>query len=576
MDRWACVDLPELPLQLVLKDRPEWDGQPVVVVQEDRPEGLVLHANEAARRHRVLPGMRYAEALSLCTSAKAAERSPLHATVAGPEVVAEARNHVVDVLRTASPRVEPCGQEPGVFWLDATGLAGGQPESRSEGSTVSEGSTGTHKGPVAPGLYPNLRRWAEDVVMQLQKSGFVARVAVGFDRFATYALARAGRSTVLVSGDAAQEQDRARAMPLDRMGLAPRLREDLARLGITTVGGFQDLPPGGVLERFGADNYLLHRLSRGRLNATLQATAPVDPLSTRHDLDPELPGIDQQGLLFLIKQRLEILLQMLRRRGEAVASLDLRLWLEKGAHQDEHIAPADPTLDPAQLLDLMRLRLERVELLSQIEGFELSAEAAAVRREQRDLFAAPPVRDLRLANKALARLRAAFGEGSVRSAELRSGHLPEAHFRWLPCDTLRPARLSGGTPEHDPSVGLLRSFALLAGGDAGEIQEDARAEPCSPEQRPNLAERTLSPLVRRVFARPRVAHQQEPDEHGWCLGGMQHGAVTAMRGPYTVSGGWWVSEQHRDYHFAETRSGVVLWVFHDRRRRQWWIQGRVE
>jgi protein ImuB len=38
----------------------------------------------------------------------------------------------------------------------------------------------------------------------------------------------------------------------------------------------------------------------------------------------------------------------------------------------------------------------------------------------------------------------------------------------------------------------------------------------------------------------------------------------------------WRHETERDYYFAETRRGDLLWVYYDRRRRRWFLQGRVE
>jgi protein ImuB len=65
-------------------------------------------------------------------------------------------------------------------------------------------------------------------------------------------------------------------------------------------------------------------------------------------------------------------------------------------------------------------------------------------------------------------------------------------------------------------------------------------------------------------------------DDGWLLRGLDHGAVTKLVGPYIVSGGWWASEVHREYHFAETRSGECLWVYFDRKRRRWYLHGVVE
>jgi hypothetical protein len=67
VDRLACVDLPELPLQLLLRRHPEWTGAPVAVVAEDRPQAFILWVNESARRSGVLPGQRFAQGLALET-----------------------------------------------------------------------------------------------------------------------------------------------------------------------------------------------------------------------------------------------------------------------------------------------------------------------------------------------------------------------------------------------------------------------------------------------------------------------------------------------------------------------------
>jgi protein ImuB len=68
--------------------------------------------------------------------------------------------------------------------------------------------------------------------------------------------------------------------------------------------------------------------------------------------------------------------------------------------------------------------------------------------------------------------------------------------------------------------------------------------------------------------------RNEPD--GWMLRGLQHGPVIRTQGPHIVSGGWWNRPVHREYHFAETQQGELLWIFYDRVRRKWFMHGRVE
>ena len=46
--RLACVYVPSLPLQLLVRRHPEWIDRPVAVVDKDKPHGTVLWVNERA------------------------------------------------------------------------------------------------------------------------------------------------------------------------------------------------------------------------------------------------------------------------------------------------------------------------------------------------------------------------------------------------------------------------------------------------------------------------------------------------------------------------------------------------
>src|SRR5574337_939545 len=65
VDRLACVSLPALPLQLLLRRHPEWAVRPVAVVADDTPQGLIRWVNDLAREAGVRPGLRYAAGCSL-------------------------------------------------------------------------------------------------------------------------------------------------------------------------------------------------------------------------------------------------------------------------------------------------------------------------------------------------------------------------------------------------------------------------------------------------------------------------------------------------------------------------------
>jgi protein ImuB len=493
-EQWACVDVPALPLQLLARRHPEWIELPMAVVAEDRPQGLILWVNERAYRARVLSGMRYAAGLSLCRE--------LCAGVVTSDEIDGGVGQLAERLRGFSPHVEPSPHEPGVFWLDAGGLLG---------------------------IEPSLGDWAVRIREQLLDAGFIANVAVGFSRFGAYAVARTTRGTV-VFDDLAAERASSHRVRLDRLHLAPRLRDRLAHLGVRTVGELLSLPADGLGKRFGSDALALHRQASGNLQEPLQASIPEPDIDAWIELD--YPEINAQRLAFIVRRVLDRLLPRLAARAEGLVRIQIDLLLDDRERVTDEIRTAEPTLEAPQILELIALRLEMLELSAGVVEMHLTAQGRAIDTEQLSLFAEAQHRDLSAANRALARIRTEFGHPSVVTGRLRPAHLPEASFSWEPLDEIRL---------------------------------------------PSPRQVALRPLVRRIFNRPvALPHRGHHEPDGWLVRGPEQGPMVRLLGPYTVSGGWWVREVHRDYHYAETQNGDILWVFYDRRRRRWFLHGQVE
>lgn len=496
----ACLDLPALPLQLVWRREPELRAHPVVVIDEDRPQGSVLWACERARKAGVLVGQRYAHALSLCGA--------LRARVVPPEQITTAIDELRVALHRLSPRVEP--GEPGTFWLDGDGL---------------------------DRLFPHAA-WGATIAKTVSELALAGAVVVGFSRFATYAIARATRLGVTVLRSDADERAAASRVPLARLDVDPKLRDALARLGVTTVGEMVRLPGGGILERFGSDAHRLYQLAAGEHWDPLVPVAPPEAPDERVLLDDEERDIER--LVFVIKSPIDRLLDRLAARGRALVALHVELSLKHAVGDIELradcIKPAAPTLDARALVRLVHLRLTGMPPAAPVDAVRVWADDVAASREQLALFAAKPRRDLRAADEALARVRAELGDDAVVRAVLRDGHLPEASFGW---------------------ERLVHVVAAQPG--PGRDQQ-------------------VQPLVRRLFARPQMLPPQarQVRDDGWLLSGLEHGAVVRIVGPYIVSGGWWTHELHREYHFAELKRGDCLWVYYDRNRRRWFWHGAVE
>lgn len=500
VSRIACLNLPEFPLQILLCAHPAWRDLPVAVVDRDAAQGMILGSNERARASRVLPGLRYAAALSLVPDLRAGEVSPGD--------VAAAVAALTDALHFYTPDVEPSHDEPGVFWLGASGLSL---------------------------LYPSLVKWASLVHDEATRTGFDASVVLGYTRFATYALAKApGRSRVEVSGSETEERTRANDVPLARLCLDADARDTLARLGITTLGGFLALPGNGIRKRFGEDAHHLYRVARGELSAPLQPAIPREPARGAVHLDD--PESSLERLMAVIDREVRALVRRLDDRGEVMTAVVLHLEFDNGTKTAERLQPASPTLDIVQVTDLLQLRLAGT-LAAHTEArgvttIRIEIEGAATSHTQGDFFADRPARDTAAAARAMARVRAELGDGAVVKAVLRDGHLPEARFAWEPVSTVpMPQPRNVKTP----------------------------------------------PLVRRIFTKPvSFSAGRSREASAELIRHIDEGTVRETFGPYIVSGGWWTREVQREYYFVRTAAGRSLWMFYDRRRMGWFIQGEVE
>ncbi len=545
MGRLACIDLPAFPLQLLLRREPQWVHRPAAVVEADKPQAQLLWVNEHARRLGVLPGMRYAAGLSLA--------SELCAGVIAKDEITKGVRFATGELRAFSPEIEPVADEPGVFWVGAGGL---------------------------DLLYPTFLAWARRIRQRLKNRQLLARVAVGFTRFGAYALARSRIGpTTQVLRSPEEERQRTHAVPLDRLALSPSVRDELAGLGVTTIADLLRLPPGGLRTRYGKEAQRLQRMARGEDEKPLTPVAPEVSLRQEIVLDDAETNIER--LLFVIKRLLHPLLEQLVAQRHALLELIVELTVERhpgridaktgtatnaGTDRNtgaaawaagstvqsetlvERLRPAEPTVNATRLLGLVLLRLDTLALKSGVTDVALDARSAPATVEQLQMFLKNPKRDRRAARRAFACLRAEFGTRAVVRARLADGHLPEARFAWEPLTDL------ADLPEAEPQPVAHRN------------------------------------LIRRCFARA-LALPRRPrhESDGWQVRGRDDPPVAQVWGPYLVSGGWWNAApagheawtleshgQQREYHYVENLEGECLWLYYDRPRRRWFLQGRVE
>ncbi len=376
------------------------------------------------------------------------------------------------------------------------------------------------------GGYPN---WATSIHRYLRARHWQNSVTVGFHRQRSLAVAMTHLGVTILQ-KASDELEQSNKTPVGEFDLPGELCENLRALGIETLGDFLVLPPGELHSRFGAKASALHDSFSEAMQLPIQPHAFDEPVRISFQVDP--PDEDQNRLLFAIKGALHSLLHQVRARGEAIHSLELSLHLERAPLHREHIEPASPTLDLMLVLELIRLRLGELKLQGAVEEVEILANTVRACAEQVSLPGHQPRRDMSAAHRALDRIRAAYGEQSVTKAFVREAHLPEASFRFEP---IQHARLS----------------------------EQAATPP-------------VSSMVRRVYSRPKPLPPRKPKEPEAGPSLAKDHAIEHMYGPYRVSGGWWKRLVERDYYYAETDHGDLLWLFYDRPRKRWFLHGVLD
>ena len=215
-------------------------------------------------------------------------------------------------------------------------------------------------------------------------------------------------------------------------------------------------------------------------------------------------------------------------RHRLIRELRISFVLEDEELALEPILPSRPSADSGLLLELIALRLDNRRLPGAAEAVRIAALTVPERNIQTELFPSSSTESFQEVDKVFSRLRAIFGNSCVQRARLEDEHLPELSYSWENLERLR------------------------LGGEKSGVEEQNVVE----EQ--NLDRRRA---VRRIFAHPRTP----PHLH-----------VPKLWGPYPLSSRWWSEEQRRDYFYAETSNGEILWLYFDRLGKQWLQIGVLE
>lgn len=410
----ACINIPYVALQIIMRRHVSWRDLPAAVVTEEKPLGRITSANKPARAAGVRPGMRYASALGICPQ--------LRVEPVSEEARAEIVNHVVEILHGFSPQVEASRADAALFWVNAGGM---------------------------DRLFASPATWAGSVETALERARLVSAVAVGWSRFGSYAAAKR-RTGVTVLTSESQEHALAQRAPVSILPLEHQVIERLLQLGMTTIRDFVRFSPGSLRRRFGREVEALHRFARGEAELPLQPVAEAVPLRLARRLS--YAERTAQGVLHHLYELLGALFVAAQDRASLVAEVSAELQLEDGSLQTEVVRSAGATSSRALYEKLLRLRLEATELTQPVTALAMEARVVEAGREQGDLFRHTPRRDPATARAAVALVQAELGNDAVQTATLSCRHLPEEQFEWRPVTSLSAPHPEMETEQLRPSL----------------------------------------------------------------------------------------------------------------------------
>ena len=507
MKRVLCMWLPQWPLQRLLGVRPELRDEPVVLYETCGGRSLrVTHCSRKASRAGIRLGMPLAEAL-------AALDSSLHTELYDPE----ADHRELVALAKWCERFSPLvgleeAEAPESLLLDVTGL-----------------------GPYFGGE----QALASLVASELRSRGFLSRIAVADTIGASWAVSHFSKGCDKAPAivELGTEQSVLEPLPVAALRIPETTVRLLDRVGLRRVEQLLAVARKSLPARFGKE--LLRRIDQalGSAPESFAALTPAPEFGAAHCL--EYPSARTEQIDFVLEELVRKLAVQLREKARGALELAVHLESEQGPPTTLSVGFFEPRVHPEPMLQLVRLRMERVRLPGPVSEISVRVTRnSPLISKQRELFGSPRRQDTAGLSLLIERLTGRLGRKAVVRAVLRAEPEPERAF-----DT-------------EPVVGK-------------EGNRDA-SEPApsgiGPLDRPPL-------LWAEALALDVISVVPEGLPIRFCWRGTSY-LVGRHWGPERIESAWWRDQGiRRDYYRVEATSGERFWLFRSLRDSRWFLQG---
>jgi protein ImuB len=527
---WLALQLTDLPLAAVASPG-EREGAPFAVVDGTHARRPVVACNAAAAAAGVRPGLALNAAHALAPGLDVRDRAP---------VLEERRLQALARWGTGyTPFVSL--EPPDTLLLEVRGSLR---------------------------LFGGARALVERAVRELEAHGHAVACALAPTPRAALWLAR-GAPGALVDSPA-RLAGALSALSAAAAGWDERTYEQLARLGVRTLGELRRLPRDGLARRLEPVRLAELDEAFGLRPAPRRRHVLPERFRERVELTCELESLEHMAPA--IERLLDRMGRFLRVRDAGVARLALTFVHRRAAPTVVTLGRGAPCGEPAEWRLLARERLGRVELPEPVLAIVLRTSVTLPLAGATASLPGLAAEESRAnAGALLDRLRARLGDAAVSGVCLVPEHRPERAWRRVTPAAHGGEGVAGRAKDAaakrtaaTPTAATLRppkpvgsTSGIAAAGAARPDLRRSRRTKAADRSSPGHAVVPAAPRPLWLLATPeRLRVQQGQPCHD--------GFLRFEAGPERIESGWWDGHDVvRDYYVARTRTGVRLWIYRE-------------
>ena len=436
--RWACILLPQLAMDGVLRQRSDAHA-PLVLLAGPAQRRRLQAVNPTARALGLKPGQSLTAAQALSQHFATAEYDPAAIERWQQLLAAWAYNFSAQVSL----------HYPRCLLLEVQSSLG---------------------------LFGPWPRFEARLREELTALGFQHRITVAPNPAAARVLANAHDG--LAVDDETLHQALA-PLPVERLGFSREASSAFARMGVRNLAQLLALPRDGLAKRFPAEVLIQLDTLLGQRPLALAFYRPPDRFEARIELNFEVES--HQALLFPLRRLTADLAAYLAGRDSGVQRFVLHLEHRNRPASQVPVGLLSAEREAAMLFELTRGRLEQQQLPEPVLAVRLVAQDLPpfVPEHQR-LFEERPQQSLPW-EQLRERLRARLGDDAVQGLGARADHRPEqawssqsADVPLPPCGPRPGWLLSEPQPLREGSVQIISGPERIESGwwDGGDVRRD--------------------------------------------------------------------------------------------------------